>query len=100
MDSGSPTSGSLPAAVAAFRRRYRLEHVGAGYRGWLHLGFTVTVCVVAIGWCVAGLEQIKPLEWLTVPITFLYANLVEYLGHRGPMHHPKPGLRLIYDRHT
>jgi hypothetical protein len=97
---GFPTSGPLPAAVAAFRRRYRLEQVGTGYRGWLHLGFTGAVCIVAIGWCIAELEQVKPLEWLTVPITFLYANLVEYFGHRGPMHHPKPGLRLIFERHT
>lgn len=100
MDSGPAQSSALPPAVATFRHRYRQEQVGTRYRGWLHLGFTVTVCVLVIGWCVAGLEQIEPLEWLTVPVTFLYANLVEYFGHRGPMHHPKRGLRLIFERHT
>jgi len=40
------------------------------------------------------------MEWLTVPFTFLYANLAEYWGHRGPMHHPTRGLKLIFKRHT
>ncbi len=35
-----------------------------------------------------------------MPVVFIYANLVEYLGHRGPMHHPVRGLRLVYHRHT
>ena len=30
----------------------------------------------------------------------LYANLAEYLGHRGPMHRPVRGLKLLYERHA
>jgi hypothetical protein len=46
------------------------------------------------------LEQVHPLEWLAIPLTFLYTNFAEYWGHRGPMHHLKRGLRLVYERHT
>jgi len=89
-----------PDAVASYREAYRREHVSAGYRGRLHLAFTVSACIVAVAWCLAGLENVRPWEWITVPLTFLYANLVEYFGHRGPMHHPRRGLKVIFERHT
>jgi hypothetical protein len=38
--------------------------------------------------------------WLTIPLTFLYANLSEYLGHKGPMHHKTRFLGQIFERHT
>ena len=87
-------------AVAAFRAEYRREHVGPRYRGPLHLGFTVLVCLVTIGVCLIALEAPTAIEWLTVPLTFLYANLVEYFGHRGPMHNRTRGLGLIFERHV
>jgi len=90
----------MDPAVAEFRAAYRRNEIGARYSGWLHFAFTSTVCLVTIGISVARLEAVAPLEWLTVPVVFLYANLVEYLGHRGPMHHPVRGLRLLYTRHT
>jgi hypothetical protein len=87
-------------SVQAYRDEYRREHVPPGYRGWLHLAFTFGVGCVAIAGCVLQLEQVTPLEWLALPLTFLYANLAEYWGHRGPMHHLTRGLRLVYERHT
>lgn len=86
--------------AAEFRAAYRAEHVGPGYRGRLHLAFTSLLCLAVIAGCLAALENVRSLEWLAVPLTFLYANLVEYFGHRGPMHHPRPGLRLVYERHA
>lgn len=49
---------------------------------------------------IGRLHDIRPVEWLTVPLTFLYANLAEYLGHRGPMHHRTRWLGLLFERHT
>ena len=46
------------------------------------------------------IENIGPLEWLTIPLTFLYANLSEYLGHRGPMHRKTRFLGRIFERHS
>jgi hypothetical protein len=94
-----PTAG-VPDTVAQFRASYRAAHIGVNYRGRLHLAFTTLVCLAVIGGCVARLEAVTGWEWLAIPLTFLYANLVEYFGHRGPMHHPRPGLRLIYERHA
>jgi hypothetical protein len=96
----APGSGGTHAAVAAYRARYRREEIGPRYRGGAHLGFTVALCVTVIAGCIAALDRVAPLEWLTVPLTFLYANLVEYVGHRGPMHHRVRGLGLIFRRHA
>ena len=86
--------------VEDFRAAYRREHIGPRYRGGLHLAFTSLVCLAVIAGCLWALQGVRPLEWLAVPLTFLYANLVEYFGHRGPMHRPLPGLGLIYERHA
>ena len=87
-------------STAAYREEYRREHVPPHYQGWLHLAFTFGVGGLALAGCVLRLEQPTALEWLTVPLTFLYANLAEYWGHRGPMHHRRRGLGLVYERHT
>lgn len=90
----------VDASVAAFREQYRREEITGTYYGWLHLAFTSTVCIAVVVFCAFKVDQPTALEWLTVPVVFLYANLVEYLGHRGPMHHPVRGLGLLYRRHT
>jgi hypothetical protein len=91
---------AIEEAVGDFRESYRRREIGARYSGWLHLAFTSSVGLATVALCLARLESVRPLEWLTVPAVFLYANLVEYFGHRGPMHHPRRGLRLLYERHA
>ena len=87
-------------STASFREQYRREHIPAGYSGWLHLVFTFGIGGAAMVASILQLDHVRPLEWLAVPLTFLYANFAEYWGHRGPMHHLKRGLRLVYERHT
>ena len=90
----------VPEKVAAYRERYRASEIPEGYRGSRHLAFTTAVCAIVATVAVVGLEDVTPAEWLTVPLTFLYANLVEYIGHRGPMHHRTRRLGLLFERHT
>ena len=42
------------------------------------------------------------LEWLTVPVAFLFTNIFEWAVHKFIMHRPVniKGLRAIYERHT
>ena len=91
---------TVEPSVARYREQFRLEENCRAYPGWAHLAFTSTVSLTVVILCAMSVEQVKPLEWLTIPVAFLYANLVEYFGHRGPMHHPVKGLRLIFYRHT
>jgi Fatty acid hydroxylase superfamily len=81
---------------AAFRER----HIAPGYSGPLHLATTITVSLSVALLCIVMLENVRPLEWLTVPFTFVYANLSEYLGHRGPMHHRNRFLSAVFQRHS
>jgi hypothetical protein len=83
-------------ARAAFRER----HVTPGYSGPLHLASTITVSLALATICIVMVENVKPLEWLAIPLTFAYANLSEYLGHRGPMHHRKRLLSAVFQRHS
>jgi hypothetical protein len=87
-------------ATAEFRDNYRREHIGPRYSGIAHFCFTSFGCLGAMAFCAWRLQAVHWWEWLTVPVTFLFANFVEHAGHRGPMHHPRKGLGLIFERHT
>jgi hypothetical protein len=90
----------LPDAVARFRAQYRADVIPHGYRGGLHALATFGGGTLALVACLAQLHHVRPLEWLALPATLVYANLAEYAGHRWPMHHPWPGLKAIYRRHA
>ena len=89
-------TGSVDRARTAFRENRIPEH----YSGPLHLvtiiGFSVLVAAMSL----AMLSDVRPAEWLAIPLTFLYCNLAEYLGHRGPMHKKTRLLTGIFKRHT
>ena len=60
------------------------------------VGFSVLVAASSV----AMLDDVRPAEWLAIPLTFLYCNVAEYLGHRGPMHNRTRFLAGIFQRHT
>jgi sterol desaturase/sphingolipid hydroxylase (fatty acid hydroxylase superfamily) len=85
--------------VAEFRATYRAG-IGRMYSGWTHFAFTSLGALGVAGALLAGLRALTWREALTLPATFLFANLVEYLAHRGPMHHRRTPLGLLFQRHT
>jgi hypothetical protein len=91
---------TIPERVKTFREEYRRKYVGPRYSGRAHFAFTSLGALAAIGFSLSRLDAVRPLEWLTVPAVFLLGNVVEFLGHRGPMHHRRRGLRLLFQRHT
>jgi hypothetical protein len=93
-------AASVPEDVARYREHYRAEHLPAHYSGIRHLTGTLGIPAAGIACCVFALRDVTLGEWLTVPATVLYANLVEYAGHRGPMHHPVKRLTAIFERHA
>jgi hypothetical protein len=92
----SVTTATVARARAAFRETRIPKH----YSGHVHLvtviGFSCLVAAVSL----AMLDDVKRVEWLTIPLTFLYCNVAEYLGHRGPMHNKTRFLAGIFQRHT
>ena len=85
--------------TAAFRAEQRSKW-SAHYVGHLHLAFTSVVGWSAVLYALSRVQAPSGPELLTVPITLLYANAVEYFGHRGPMHHRRPLLGVVHRRHT
>lgn len=90
----------LPQSVTEARKAFRAQHIPEHYSGPRHLATTVTVSLAVAVLCGLLIEAVQPIEWLTVPLTFLYANLCEYLGHRGPMHRKTRFLEAIFERHS
>jgi hypothetical protein len=91
---------NIPDRVEQFRERHRAAHIGPRYRGWLHFGTTTVGAAAAIAFAAWHVAAPSVGELMTVPLTFLFANLAEYFGHRGPMHHRRPGLKLLFERHS
>ena len=90
----------LPDHVDVFRRQYRREHIGPRYRGWIHLSFTSLASLGVIALAISRLGAVTGLEWLAVPLSFVAANLGEYMAHRWPMHRPFRLTHIVFERHA
>jgi hypothetical protein len=88
------------ASVLAFRNEYRQRSVGPHYRGWLHFAFTTVSALIVIVFAAAHARGVRPAEWTVLPLALIFANAGEYFGHKGPMHRPARGLKLLFQRHT
>jgi sterol desaturase/sphingolipid hydroxylase (fatty acid hydroxylase superfamily) len=86
--------------VVRYREEYRKNNIIKFYNGWAHLAFTSIVTIIGVVFCFQQVEAAQNWEWWALPAAFLYANFAEYWGHRGPMHKPYKGLKIIYQRHS
>ncbi len=92
--------GSPAQSIQQVREAYRTEEMPRLYEGHLHFLFTSLFGLGGIALCVWLMRDVTWPELLTIPVTFLYANLAEYLGHRGPMHRRKKYAPIVFDGHT
>lgn len=83
-----------------FRQRYREENIGRAYSGKLHFVFITLWCVAGISVCMYYVSNPTLKQLLVIPLTFLYTNFFEYIGHRYPMHHRYQALKAVFKRHT
>ena len=90
----------MPDSISSFRAAYRQTEIGPRYSGWGHFLFTTLASLTVIAVAGSQLHHVKAWEWATVPVAFVIANFAEYLAHRFVMHVPRPGLGLVYKRHT
>src|SRR5205823_14066238 len=84
-----------------FRQEYRSRIIG-WYDGYFHIVLIYAMGAAAFYIYVQHIHEVTWLEWLTVPLTFLFTNLFEWAVHKFVMHRPVnlKGLRAIYERHT
>src|SRR4051812_16583426 len=65
----------VPPSIAEFRKAYQQERVSRMYSGTVHLMLTVGASLMVVLYCLLQLKNVRPTEWLTIPVTFLYANI-------------------------
>jgi hypothetical protein len=70
------------------------------YSGWAHFAVVNLATLAIIGTCVMAVHGARWYEWALAPGFFVFANFFEWWVHRGPMHHRRPGARLLFERHT
>ncbi len=97
---GAETSEMTIRATLEFRERFRRERIPGYYNGVVHALLTLLLLGGSIVHHALLLQAPTALEWLTVPAVLVLSNLVEYWLHRGPLHHPVPGLQRIFEIHT
>ena len=85
----------------SYRQVYRSRIMGF-YDGYLHIAIIYAMGAAAFYIYLQHIHAVTPLEWLAIPITFLFTNVFEWAVHRFIMHRPVniKGLRAIYERHT
>lgn len=87
------------AEVPDYRKRHRRE-IPEEYNPFVFFGTTNLAGLGIVAAAAWQIEDVAPLEWLTIPLAFLFANFVEYMVHRGPLHVKKQPLEILFNRHT
>lgn len=92
----------LPPKTAAFRATYRAEVLPPRYSGAAHVALVLAGAGggVAAAIAFALTHEARWADAWIVPLTFVVANVVEYLAHRGPMHHRTRVLAALHTRHS
>ncbi|HEY5985907.1 MAG TPA: sterol desaturase family protein [Streptosporangiaceae bacterium] len=91
---------SAAAEVAAPAPRERvIAGIPPTYRWQVHFAGLLAEVALFMAVPAALLHDVRAWEWLLLPAGFVFANGVEWVLHRGPLHHPTRA-RLLYNRHT
>jgi sterol desaturase/sphingolipid hydroxylase (fatty acid hydroxylase superfamily) len=83
----------------AFRQR-EMDAIPRWYSPWVHLGFTTLPGVAVVACAALFVRDLRLVELLTIPLTFVLANLGEWHAHRNLLHRRSRIVPILYDKHT
>ncbi|MCU1278274.1 MAG: hypothetical protein JWM53_1820 [bacterium] len=92
--------GRLPQSRRDELRARLAGEIPRWYSPWLHLAFPSLVGLSVIVASIVCLRDLRAVELLAVPLTFLLLNAGEWRIHRDMLHKRTPPLTVLYDRHT
>ncbi len=69
----------------AYRQEYRSRIMGF-YDGYLHIVIIYAMGAAAFYIYLQHIHNVSWVEWLAVPVTFLFTNLFEWAVHKYIMH--------------
>jgi sterol desaturase/sphingolipid hydroxylase (fatty acid hydroxylase superfamily) len=84
---------------AAFRQKL-LDETPGWYNPYVHLAVPSTFGIAFILAMLSRLAGLTLIEALTVPLTYVFANAVEWWAHKYLLHHRSPLAPVLYDQHT
>ena len=93
----------MDATLQKFRHEFRATRFRRGYSGPLHFATSMAIGLALTAGLLSLVHAPSWAELSAAPLTFLYANAMEYLGHRGPMHRRYRWSRLLnalFERHA
>ena len=85
------------------RERIRTETSAAIPRWYSpvgHLAATTGIGITVLAVALTRLHDIRPFEWMVIPLTFVLANGFEWRVHKNVLHRRFWPFEVIYDRHT
>jgi hypothetical protein len=77
----------------------RAENIPAGYSPAWHAAQSLALASGILGVGVYFARSARLTDLLFAPLFFVAFNTIEWLVHKGPMHHPRPP-RILYQNHT
>jgi hypothetical protein len=81
-------------------RNQLLAETPRWYVPWVHLFVPSLVGITAIVVALSNLRDLRPVELLTVPFVYLFANAFEWWIHGAALHRRHPLAPVLYDQHT
>jgi hypothetical protein len=94
------TLGRLPPAERDKIRDDWNAEASGNYSPLFHLAFPSTVGIGIVITALFLLRDFHLRQLVVLPIAFVLLNAGEWLVHRDVLHKRRPGLRVLYDRHT
>jgi hypothetical protein len=67
---------------------------------WARLGIFYALCLAAVIFALTLLQGVTFFQLLMIPATIVFANLMEYVIHRFPMHQLPQAIRSMYMSHS
>lgn len=95
-----PIETPLSAERRAALREELIAETPRWYVPWVHLFVPSLVGIAAIAIALTRIENLRPLELLTVPAVYLFANAFEWWIHGAALHRRHPLAPVLYDQHT
>jgi len=96
----APSLGAERLEASEALRQRMLAGIPSWYSPYGHLAGTIGVGVGTLALALAKLGPVRVLELLTIPVAFVFANLVEWWAHKHVMHRRRRVMPVLYDRHT
>jgi len=81
-------------------REETLRDIPWWYSPWGHLAATTGIGIAMLIVAALNLHNVRPLEWLVIPATWLVGNAFEWRVHKHVLHKRSWPFEVVFEKHT